>query len=126
ASGALRGEELNSVLEQTPRLAEAIAAGMGIPFGQLRALAAEGRITADAIIRALIDQSDVLQGEFDRMPTTIGQALTKIENGWLRYIGQTNEAVGASENIADALGAVGDHLEEIADTTVRVGGVVAT
>jgi tape measure domain-containing protein len=52
ASGTLRGEELNSVMEQTPRLAQALAQGMGVSIGQLRAMGAEGRITSLAVIEA--------------------------------------------------------------------------
>ena len=53
ASGTLRGEELNSVMEQTPALAKAIAQGMGITVGQLRSVAAEGKITSQEIVKAL-------------------------------------------------------------------------
>ena len=53
ASGTLRGEELNSILEQTPALAKAIAQGMGITVGQLRSVAAEGKITGEVLVDAL-------------------------------------------------------------------------
>ncbi|MDC4012770.1 tape measure protein, partial [Acinetobacter baumannii] len=53
ASGTLRGEELNSVMEQTPALAKAIAQGMGITVGELRSVAAEGKITSQEIVKAL-------------------------------------------------------------------------
>ncbi|HAK13358.1 MAG TPA: hypothetical protein DCM33_01595, partial [Acinetobacter radioresistens] len=53
ASGTLRGEELNSVMEQTPGLARAIAQGMGITIGQLRSVAAEGKITSEVLVKAL-------------------------------------------------------------------------
>ncbi|HDU7894881.1 TPA: tape measure protein, partial [Acinetobacter baumannii] len=53
ASGTLRGEELNSVMEQTPALAKAIAKGMGITVGELRSVAAEGKITSQEIVKAL-------------------------------------------------------------------------
>ena len=53
ASGTLRGEELNSVMEQTPALAKAIAQGMGITVGQLRSVAAEGRLHQKKLLRPL-------------------------------------------------------------------------
>ncbi|WP_045131242.1 tape measure protein, partial [Acinetobacter baumannii] len=60
ASGTLRGEELNSVMEQTPALAKAIAQGMGITVGELRSVAAEGKITSQEIVKALRNvESDV-------------------------------------------------------------------
>ena len=126
ASGQLAGEELRSVLEQAPRLAEAIATGLGIGIGQLREFAAEGKITTEEIIRAILSQSSTLQAEFDQMPTTVGQALTKIKNGWLDYIGQADQANGATRRLAGALGALGDNLGEVANAAVTVGGIVAT
>jgi tape measure domain-containing protein len=52
-SGVLRGEELNSVFEQTPGVVQAIAREMGVPIGQIRDLASDGEITSDIVIRAL-------------------------------------------------------------------------
>ena len=52
-SGVLRGEELNSVFEQTPAIVQGIAKEMGAPIGQIRQLAADGKITSDIVIRAL-------------------------------------------------------------------------
>lgn len=67
ASGALRGEELNSIMEQTPRLAQAIANGMGVSIGQLRTMGAEGQLTAQAIMTALLSQSRIVNEEFSKI-----------------------------------------------------------
>lgn len=103
ASGTLRGEELNSVLEQAPGLAQAIATGMGVTIGQLRALGAEGQLTADAVVRALQDQADAVQGRFDTMAPTIDQAMTTVGNSILVLIGRMDEASGASSTLADGI-----------------------
>ena len=66
ASGTLRGEELNSILEQTPALAKAIAQGMGITVGQLRSVAAEGKITGDVIVDALTKSADSVEQLFQK------------------------------------------------------------
>jgi tape measure domain-containing protein len=52
ASGVLRGEEFNSVVENSPRLAQALADGLNVPIGRLRKLAEEGRLTADVVVNA--------------------------------------------------------------------------
>lgn len=52
-TGVLRGEELNSVFEQTPAVVQAIAQEMGVPIGQIRELAKEGQISSDIVLRAL-------------------------------------------------------------------------
>ena len=67
ASGALRGEELNSIMEQTPRLAQAIANGLGVSIGQLRTMGAEGQLTAQAVMTALLSQSRIVNEEFSKI-----------------------------------------------------------
>lgn len=103
ASGTLRGEELNSVLEQTPRLAEAIATGLDIPVGKLRTLAAEGKITTEALLRALLNQTEAIDKEFQQFPTTIGGAMTKVRNSMLKMVGGANDASGASAELVRTL-----------------------
>jgi tape measure domain-containing protein len=126
ASGALRGEELNSVMEQTPRLAEAIAAGMGVSLGQLRQLGAEGKITAETIIQALLSQSQVIDEEFKQLPVTVEQAITTIENGFVRWIGQTDEAYGATQALAEGLQFLGENMDAVLDIAIRSAALIAT
>lgn len=80
ASGVLRGEELNSVMENSPRLARALADGLGVTIGELRALGAEGRLTSEAVTQALLRTADEIDKEFRRMPRTVGQALQQLRN----------------------------------------------
>lgn len=80
AAGVLRGQDLRSVIEQTPRLAEAIANGMGVTLGKLRELGEQGKITAQQVIKSLLSQKDVIENEFSQMPTTVGQALSVLNN----------------------------------------------
>jgi tape measure domain-containing protein len=94
ASGTLRGDELRSVLEQTPRLARAIADGLQVPIGALRELGKAGKLTAEDVIRALESQKDVLDKEFGNIDVTIGQAFTILENSLIRFIGRFGEATG--------------------------------
>lgn len=106
AAGALRGEELNSVMEQTPRLAQAIAAGMGITIGQLREMGKEGRLTAGAVIQALESQADVISREYGQMEMTVGQAMQRLSNSVLKAIGSVDQASGFSHRLAQAIDAV--------------------
>lgn len=103
ASGQLRGEELNSVLEQTPRLAQAIADGMEVPVGKLRELAAEGKVTSQELLRAILKQSETLQKEFDQLPTTISGAMTKIRNAFTKMVSDADNASGASRELVKVL-----------------------
>lgn len=120
SAGALRGEELNSVLEQTPRLAQAIADGLGVSIAQLRELGSEGQLTAERVIQALENQSSVLAREYSNTSSTISQAFQKINNELITYIGNADKSTGATESLVSALNGVSDNFAEIADTTTSV------
>lgn len=121
AAGELRGEELNSVLEQTPRLAQAIADGLDMPIGKLREYAKEGKLSAEAVLRALLNQRDVLAEEFAELPPTIAGGFTQIRNAMLQYIGTSQGAGTAARTVADSLKYLADNLAFVIDTTLRLG-----
>lgn len=100
ASGTLRGEELNSVLEQTPRLAQAIADGLGITVGQLRAVAAEGKLTTETVITALESQTIAIESEFGKIATTVEQSNLLMENSSKKAIASLNEQFEITKSIA--------------------------
>ena len=120
ASGQLRGEEFNSVIEQTPRLAQAIADGMGVPLGSLRALAKEGQITAQAVLDALLDQRGRLAREYGSLPDTVAGALTRLKNAFLQAFGARESTSALTAGLAGALQAVARHL----DGLINLAGVV--
>lgn len=100
ASGVLRGEELNSVMEQAPALAQAIAAGMGKTVGELRALGAEGKLTADAVVKALQAQEQAVSDLFSKTAVTIGNSITATGNSLTQFIGRMDQASGVSAAIS--------------------------
>ncbi len=113
ASGTLRGEELNSVMEQTPRLAQALADGLGVSRGELRKLGEQGAITADQVIKALESQADMLSGEVKNATLTVGQAMTQLQNSVVRLVGDADKASGATSMLASSIGAVSDQLDAL-------------
>ncbi len=124
ASGALRGDELRSVLEQTPRLAQAIAEGMGVSVGQLRELGAQGALTAEAVVNALIKQAEIIDKEFGQIPKTIGQAMTQLGNAFVQFIGQADEAGGVSRRIAEAIGSLARNIDILTDAIWTLGKII--
>lgn len=114
ASGALRGEELNSVLEQAPRLAQAIADGLGVPIGKLRELGQAGELTAERVFGALQKAAAQLNVEFQRIPLTVGQATTQAANAFSVLIGAIDESTGATEGLAGAISEVSQFVTELA------------
>jgi tape measure domain-containing protein len=112
ASGTLRGEELNSVLEQTPALADAIAKGMGITRGELRKYGEEGKITAEQVIKALQAQRDEVARQFAELPLTVGQSVTLLRNAGLQLVGAFDQASGATSGLASVIKDLADALSD--------------
>nr|WP_257230237.1 tape measure protein [Acinetobacter sp. YH01013] len=121
ASGTLRGEELNSILEQTPALAKAIAQGMGITVGQLRSVAAEGKITGDVIVDALTKSADSVEQLFQKTDVTIGQSIGLLSNELTKFIGEAGQSSGAASLLAESVKLLAQNLSLIADVAVVAG-----
>jgi len=124
ASGTLRGDELRSVLEQIPRVGQAIAKGMGISFGQLRQLGQDGKITTQQIISALKKQAGTLQTEFDKMPPTIGQAIGQINNSFTQWIGTQDKAIGLSSALSGVLLSIADNFNLVAKAAIAAAAAM--
>lgn len=121
ASGVLRGDEFNSIAEQAPIIMEAVKKATGETAGALRELAADGKLTAEVLVKSLEDYADTIDSEFATATATYSQKLE---------IARTNaiEFVGANEAITDAVGATGDaivFLSENLDNIVKAVGVLA-
>ncbi len=113
ASGVLRGEELNSVMEQTPALAKAIADGMGITIGQLRAVAAEGKITATELIAALKASSGSVDEQFNTRIKTTAQSWTELRNSIARFLGEASNASALTASLSDGLDRISKAIDNI-------------
>lgn len=124
-SGVLRGEEFNSVLEQAPRLARALADGLGVTTGELRKLAEAGTLTSDVVIRALQGQAQTLRQEFESLPPTVGRALGSLSNAWTVYVGEVDKATGASATAARSIESLARNLDTVGAVLFGVGKAVA-
>lgn len=112
-SGALRGDELNSIMEQAPRLAKAIADGMGTTIGQLRQMGSEGKLTAQDVFNAIRGQSDRLKMELGKMPWTIGQASNKMQNAIGKFFKEFEDKTGIIDSMAKSIAKFADYVEKI-------------
>ncbi|HCG3338449.1 TPA: tape measure protein [Acinetobacter baumannii] len=121
ASGILRGEELNSVMEQTPALAKAIAKGMGITVGELRSVAAEGKITSQEIVKALRNVQDEVDALFAKTDITIGQSLTLLNNEITKFVGEAGKGSGAAQALSGSIQLLANNLNLIADSAFAIG-----
>ncbi|QQN73956.1 tape measure protein [Croceicoccus sp. YJ47] len=100
-SGTLRGEELNSVLENAPRLAKALADGLGVTTGQLREMGSAGQIGAREIVQSLDDAAEQIDAEFRELPMTFEDAMTALQNSAIVTFGGFDRGGQFSQMLAN-------------------------
>lgn len=129
ASGVLRGEELNSVMEQAPRITRALSDYLGVATGQIRAMAAEGKITSEIVMNALLKSLSSLNKEVATMPLRFEQASQALKNNFLAVIGQVNvdPVIDSVKTLADTLAdpKASEGVQDISDALVGLVSVGA-
>lgn len=113
AAGQLRGQDLNSVLEELPGVADAIARGMGKSSAQLKSMAEEGKLTVGNLVEALTRAAGGTDTLFEKVQTTVGQTMTRLQTEIVKYIGESDQATGASARLAQGITYVAEHLDGI-------------
>lgn len=121
ALGALRGQELNTVIQTGGRVSEVIAEQLGVGVNQLRRLGEQGKITGDVIYTALTSRMEQLRGEADRMPATIGDAFTILRNSAMQLVGVYDQNNKLSERVAAGIIGIADSLNVMARAAVVAG-----
>lgn len=121
ASGALRGDEFNSVAEQMPILLEVLQKSLGKTRAELRKMAEDGAITPQLILGATKEATEEIQRQYEQMPLTIGRAMNQLSNGWLEFVGNTDKAIPASKLIAGAISLVANNLDLLAGALITAG-----
>jgi tape measure domain-containing protein len=121
ASGTLRGDELNSVMEGMPRVATMIAEGMGITVGELRKLGAQGKLTGAEVFNAIMKMKDSVEVEAAKMPMTFGQSMTVLRNSLTQFVGSANETLGITRNLAALIALLANNLDVLAVAAGAVG-----
>lgn len=114
ASGVLRGEEFNSMMEQAPGLARALADGLGVGVGQLRNMANNGELTAERVTQALLKAGGNVDAQFKKMDLTIAQSATNFKTSLTEFIGKSNEASGAAKVLSGAIQFAAEHVDVLA------------
>ncbi|EMD6373843.1 tape measure protein, partial [Morganella morganii] len=122
ASGVLRGEEFNAVMENGGRLAKLLADGMGTTIGGLRDMAQSGQLTTDKIV-PILTNTEQLRKEFEQLPQTVSMASQKVENAFMAWVGGANEASGATSTLTGALNGIAGNIDTIATVAGALVGV---
>lgn len=116
SSGVLRGEELNSILEQAPTIAQAIAKYMGVTTGKMRGMASEGQITAEVVKNAMFAAAEETNKKFESMPMTWAQVWTQFQN----------TVIQAFKPVLNAINWVANHMEQLTPILVGVAAGAIT
>ncbi|WP_166267963.1 tape measure protein [Providencia sp. M-27] len=125
ASGVLRGQEFNSVAEQMPRIMEMLQKSLGKTQGELRKMAEQGLLTSSVVFKALKDGASEIDAEFAQMPLTISRATAQLANGWVEFVGGTNDALGVTKLFASVISGLAGNLSTLATAAVAVSVVIA-
>ncbi len=126
ASGVLRGEEFNSVSEQGSRLMVALADSLGVSIGQLRAMAAEGKLTTDVIVNGLLSQGDVIGKEFANTTVSIAKGLQVAGNNVTKFFGENATVKSFAAGFRDSVVSVSENLETLSSVLIVVAGVIGS
>ena len=120
-SGALKGDEFNSMAEASPTLMRYFADGLGVPIGKLKELAGQGKLTAEAVSGALLKMYDQISKDAAQMPVTVGKAFTDLKTEMSLLVAEFNEAAGATGGMSQGLEKIADWIKDNRNDIVEFG-----
>ncbi|EBS0092819.1 hypothetical protein DTV17_24255 [Salmonella enterica subsp. enterica serovar Tennessee] len=126
ASGVLRGEEFNSVAEQGSRLMVALADSMGVGIGELRQMAAAGKLTTDVVVNGLLSQGVTIGNEFANTTTTISQALQVAGNNITKFFGENSTVKTGTAIFNDAVISVSENIGALSAILTAAAAVMGS
>ncbi len=126
ASGALRGEEFNSVNEQGNRLIVALADSMGVSIDQMRNMAAQGKLTTDVVVNGLLSQGSVIGAEFANTTTTISQALQVAGNNITKFFGENSTVKTGAAIFSDAVVTISENIGGLSALLTGVAAILGS
>lgn len=126
ASGVLRGEEFNSVAEQGSRLMVALADSIGVGTGELRQMAAAGKLTTDVVVNGLLSQGVTIGNEFANTTTTISQALQVAGNNITKFFGENSTVKTGTAIFNDAVISVSENIGALSAILTGVAAVMGS
>ena len=126
ASGVLRGEEFNSVAEQGSRLMVALADSLGVGIGELRAMAAQGKLTTDVVVNGLLSQGTVIGAEFANTTTTISQALQVAGNNITKFFGENSTVKTGAAIFSDAVVTISENIGGLSALLTGVAAILGS
>lgn len=125
ASGALRGDEFNSVAEGAPEIMRAIQQATGKTQGELRKLAATGAITSEVLVKSLLEYSDTIDQKANESTATFAQSMEIAANNMTQFVGESAAVQGAASAFGDAMVSITENLDLMVKLVSLVGAGMA-
>ena len=120
-SGALKGDEFNSIAEASPTLLRYMAEGLGVPIGKLKELASQGKLTAEAVSDALLKMNEQISKDAAQMPVTVGDAFTDLKTEMSLLVAEFDKAAGATGGMSQGLETLADWIKGNRSDIVEFG-----
>lgn len=120
SAGRLQGQDLRAVLEDIPVVGQAIAKGMGLTIGQLRAAAQQGLVTSQQIVDAFNKVGPALDEQFAKTLPTIEDGWTLLKNQILATTGALSDTTDAGTTTVKVMLAMSNTLKQLTPGFVNV------
>jgi len=125
AKGVLRGQDFNSVSQSGGRAMVALADGMGVTTGALKAMADGGLLTTDKLVSALIGQLGKLREEYKQLPPTVSGSMQVLNNAFQAWVGGADSSTGSTRALSEAIVFVADNMDGLSATVMTLGAAYA-
>ena len=125
ATGTLKGQDLNSVIQQIPGLADAIAKGLGVTTGELKQMGAAGKLDIPQVVEALKKVKAQVDDDFANRIKSVSGAMTNFETSFIQMIGRIDSATGSTTGIANSIEFLAANLEDAIKMATLFAGALA-
>lgn len=124
SSGVLQGQELNSIRENAPLIAKAIADEFGVTIGQLKALGEQGKLTSDRVFSGILKAGAAIDAQFKVTRSTVGEAFTNLQTKAAQYVGQLDQVTGASAKLAGLINVIARSMDLLGAAAIATAVVM--
>lgn len=122
--GKLDGDEFRTVMENAGVVQELLAERLGVSKGAIIEMAAAGKLQIRELVGAMVEGKDKIDRIFSELPATVDEAFTVLRNNVVRYIGEVNEATGATGSLVNMIGALGRNIDSVANGAAVLGAAL--
>lgn len=121
--GTLRGQDLNSILSQSPGIAQAVAKGLGVSTGELKRLGNEGRLTAETVSKAILASQNEIEAAYKQTSGTISGSMQVLRDSVMRFVGQSSDASGAAKILSGGILTLANNIDLVAGAAAALAGI---